>query len=226
MKLKILKMQNKKVGFTLIELIVVLAIIGVLVGILVAVIRPQQIFSRLRDTQRQSDLNRLANAIQTYIAEFAQNPSAIVMTGDLPAGGISGCLGGSTPTIYYSANTQPGTVNTSSPSGLGTFIRGRASTSTAFDGTGWLPVRFASATALNLTALPIDPRNSNYDANPSYYYTYACRTDLNFELNANLEVMTDAETNDGGDVATLYEVGPDKNILPTTTGSNFYPFPQ
>jgi prepilin-type N-terminal cleavage/methylation domain-containing protein len=217
-------MQNKKVGFTLIELIVVLAIIGVLVGILVAVIRPQQIFARLRDTQRQSDLNRLANAIQTYIAEFAQNPSAIVLTGDLPAGGISGCLQGSTPTIYYSANNQPGTVNTTSPSGLGTFTRGRASTSTAVDGTGWLPVRFASATTLNLTALPIDPRNS--DIAGSFYYTYACTKDLNFELDANLEVMTDAEQNDGGDSTVLYEVGPQKNLLPTTSISNvFYPSP-
>jgi prepilin-type N-terminal cleavage/methylation domain-containing protein len=212
-------MQNKKVGFTLIELIVVLAIIGVLVGILVAVIRPQQIFARLRDTQRQSDLNRLANAIQTYIAEFAQNPSAIVLTGDTGIGGTNGCLGGSTPTIYYSASGNPGTTTP--------FTRARASTSTAVDGTGWLPVNFASATTLNLTALPIDPRNSAFNANPSYYYTYACRTDLNFELNANLEVMTDAEQNDGGDVPTLYEVGPDKNILPTTTGpgSNFYPNP-
>jgi len=208
-------MQNKKVGFTLIELIVVLAIIGVLVGILVAVIKPQQIFARLRDTQRQSDLNRLANAIQTYIAEFAQNPSAIVLTGDL--GGINGCLGGSTPTIYYSASGNPGPT--------APFTRARASTSTAVNGTGWLPVNFASATTLNLTALPIDPRNSAFDADPSYYYTYACKTDLNFELDANLEVMTDAEQNDGGDVATLYEVGPNKNILPTTTGPNFYPNP-
>jgi prepilin-type N-terminal cleavage/methylation domain-containing protein len=213
-------MQNKKVGFTLIELIVVLAIIGVLVGILVAVIKPQQIFARLRDTQRQSDLNRLANAIQTYITEFAQNPSAIVLTGDAGIGGTNGCLGGSTPTIYYSASGNPG--NTAP------FTRARASTSTAVNGTGWLPIPFASATTLNLTALPIDPRNSAYNANPSYYYTYACRTDLNFELNANLEVMTDAETNDGGDVTVLYEVGPDKNILPTTTGpgSNFYPYSQ
>ena len=208
-------MQNKKVGFTLIELIVVLAIIGVLVGILVAVIKPQQIFARLRDTQRQSDLNRLANAIQTYIAEFAQNPSAIVLTGDL--GGINGCLEGSTPTIYYSASGNPGPT--------APFTRARASTSTAVNGTGWLPVNFASATTLNLTALPIDPRNSAFDADPSYYYTYACKTDLNFELDANLEVMTDAEQNDGGDVATLYEVGPNKNILPTTTGPNFYPNP-
>jgi prepilin-type N-terminal cleavage/methylation domain-containing protein len=216
-------MQNKKVGFTLIELIVVLAIIGVLVGILVAVIRPQQIFARLRDTQRQSDLNRLANAIQTYIAEFAQNPSAIILTGDPGIGGINGCLGGSTPTIYYSANTQPGTVNTTSPSGLGTFIRGRASTSTAVNGTGWLPVNFASATTLNLTALPIDPRNS--DINGSFYYTYACTRDLNFELNANLEVMTDAERDDGGDSTVLYEVGPQKNLLPSSTSAIFYPNP-
>jgi prepilin-type N-terminal cleavage/methylation domain-containing protein len=212
-------MQNKKVGFTLIELIVVLAIIGVLVGILVAVIKPQQIFARLRDTQRQSDLNRLANAIQTYIAEFAQNPSAIVLTADL--GGINGCLPNASATIYYSANSPNPTVNTPSPSGLGTFNRGRASTSTAVDGTGWLPVRFASATTLNLTALPIDPRNS--DINGSYYYTYACNKDLNFELNANLEVMTDAETNDGGDSTVLYEVGPQKNLLPNATSSNFYP---
>jgi len=211
-------MQNKKVGFTLIELIVVLAIIGVLVGILVAVIRPQQIFARLRDTQRQSDLNRLANAIQTYIAEFAQDPSAIVLTGDPGIGGTNGCVGGSTSTVYYSANTQP----PSAPSG---FNRVRASTSTAVDGTGWLPVKFASATTLNLTVLPIDPRNSNYDANPSFYYTYACRTDLNFELNANLEIMTDAEANDGGDISVLYEVGPSKNILPNTTSTNFYPNP-
>jgi hypothetical protein len=192
-----------------------------LVGILVAVIRPQQIFARLRDTQRQSDLNRLANAIQTYIAEFAQNPSVIVLTGDLPAGGISGCLGGSTPTIYYSANTQPPfSISISSPSG-GTFTRGRPSTSTAVNGTGWLPVNFASATTLNLTALPIDPRNS--DINGSFYYTYACTRDLNFELNANLEVMTDAEINDGGDSSVLYEVGPQKNILPNATSTNFYP---
>jgi len=214
-------MQNKKVGFTLIELIVVLAIIGVLVGILVAVIKPQQIFARLRDTQRQSDLNRLANAIQTYIAEFAQNPSAIVLTADLPAGGISGCLQGSTPTIYYSANTQPTTMNIPSPSGVGTFTREKASTSTAVDGTGWLPVRFASATTLNLTALPIDPRNS--DIAGSFYYTYACTRDLNFELNANLEVMRDTETNDGGDSTVLYEVGPQKNILPSSTRPEFYP---
>jgi prepilin-type N-terminal cleavage/methylation domain-containing protein len=214
-------MQNKKVGFTLIELIVVLAIIGVLVGILVAVIKPQQIFARLRDTQRQSDLNRLANAIQTYIAEFAQNPSAIVLTGDAGIGGINGCLGVSTPTIYYSANTQPASINIPSPSGFGTFTRPRASTSTAVNGTGWLPVNFASATTLNLTALPIDPRNS--DIAGSFYYTYACNRDLNFELNANLEVMRDAEQNDGGDSTVLYEVGPQKNILPNATSTNFYP---
>jgi len=215
-------MQNKKVGFTLIELIVVLAIIGVLVGILVAVIKPQQIFARLRDTQRQSDLNRLANAIQTYIAEFAQNPSAIVLTGDL--GGINGCLPNASATIYYSANTQPTTMNIPSPSGVGTFTREKASTSTAVDGTGWLPVRFASATTLNLTALPIDPRNS--DIAGSFYYTYACTKDLNFELDANLEVMIDAEQNDGGDSTVLYEVGPQKNLLPTTSISNvFYPSP-
>ena len=209
-------MENKKIGFTLIELIVVLAIIGVLVGILIAVIKPQEIFARLRDTQRQADLNSLANAIKAYITEFAQNPSTIVLTADV--GGTNGCVGGASSTVYYSANTQPPTP----PTG---FSRTRATTSKAVDGQGWLPVLFASATILNLTTLPIDPRNSNYNANPSFYYTYACKTDLGFELDANLETTIYAEQNDGGDNPNLYEVGINKNLLPSSTSAVFYPNP-
>jgi prepilin-type N-terminal cleavage/methylation domain-containing protein len=65
-------MNNKenKIGFTLIELIIVLAIVAVLAAILITIIRPQQIFQNLRDTQRMSDLKNLANAINLYMTDM------------------------------------------------------------------------------------------------------------------------------------------------------------
>jgi len=207
-------MEVKK-GFTLVELIVVLAIIAALVGILIAVIKPQQIFARLRDTQRSADLNNLSRAIDIYLAAFASNPNDIQLS---RPSGVTTCIGGTaSATIYYSVATS-GTINLSSPAG-GTFTVASGSTSTAVDGTGWLPVNLATASEVALSQLPLDPRNQ-YDQ--KYYYTYACKSDYSYELNANMEVLTANEQNDGGDNPNLFEVGNNVRILPTTTAPGFY----
>ncbi len=51
-------------GFTLIELVVVMAIIGVLTGL--ATFNFQQARQRARDVQRKNDLKQLANALEVY----------------------------------------------------------------------------------------------------------------------------------------------------------------
>ena len=192
--------MNKKYGFTLVELIVVLAIIAALVGILIAVIKPQQIFARLRDTQRSSDLNNLSRAIEIYLTEFAQSPSSI----RLARPDNTRCFGGTATTVYYS-------VATSGALPFGGAVA-TGNTSTAVDGTGWLPVPLSSSTMVQLAQLPLDPRN---DYASRFYYTYACKVpSYTYELNANLEVMTDTAANDGGNASGLLEVGPDKTILP------------
>jgi prepilin-type N-terminal cleavage/methylation domain-containing protein len=50
--------QNSR-SFTLIELLIVLAIIAILATVLIAIINPGAIFSRARDTKRINDLKIL-----------------------------------------------------------------------------------------------------------------------------------------------------------------------
>jgi prepilin-type N-terminal cleavage/methylation domain-containing protein len=228
-----------KKGFTLIELIIVLAIIAVLVAILIAVLKPGQMFARLRDTQRTADLNTISKAIDVYLTDLAQNPSAIAMTASgtvvratssltysiTISDPLGGCVGGATPTIFYSAPSDGGATGTLTGPG-GSFSAIRATSSRAVDGTGWVPIPFTSSGIINLTALPIDPRNTAINANPSYYYTYACKTDFGYELDARLEINTSTalNSNDGGDIDFLYEVGSNKKLLPNATSVLFYPY--
>jgi prepilin-type N-terminal cleavage/methylation domain-containing protein len=57
-------------GFTLVELLIVLALIAILAAILIAVINPGAIMTRGRDTQRKGDLRNLAAATDAYIADI------------------------------------------------------------------------------------------------------------------------------------------------------------
>jgi prepilin-type N-terminal cleavage/methylation domain-containing protein len=60
---------NKKNGFTLIELIIVIAIISILFGIIVTVINPAQKIAKAYDSQRLSDMNALNKAIQQFFID-------------------------------------------------------------------------------------------------------------------------------------------------------------
>ena len=228
-------MNNKenKIGFTLIELIIVLAIVAVLAAILITIIRPQQIFQNLRDTQRMSDLKNLANAINLYMTDMQNKGQDIVLTPSgtvltVPNGQILnqpnvGCKGGATPTIFYSTANVGGT--STGFSGARATTTRTVATSTTENPPGWLPVPIATSSLVQLPSLPIDPRNSlDASTQNSFYYTFACNlSDLSFELNARLEIKTNEMQNDGGDVNSLYEVGTNLNILPNATSSHFYP---
>lgn len=77
--------MKNKLGFTLIELVVVMAIVSVLTGL--ATFNFQQARQRARDVQRKNDLKQLANALEVYKND--QNPQAYpAAISDLVTGGF------------------------------------------------------------------------------------------------------------------------------------------
>lgn len=59
---------NKK-GFTLVELLIVIAVISIIAGVLLIQLRPAQIMQKSRDSQRLQDLRTLQNAINLALTE-------------------------------------------------------------------------------------------------------------------------------------------------------------
>jgi len=56
-------MKNKKSGFTLLEILLVVGIIAILAGITIVAINPSKQLAQVRNTERKSDIKQIANAI-------------------------------------------------------------------------------------------------------------------------------------------------------------------
>jgi len=61
--------KNKKRGFTLIEVLVVIAMIAILAAIVIVAINPARQFAQARDSQRTANVNAILNAIGQNIAD-------------------------------------------------------------------------------------------------------------------------------------------------------------
>lgn len=71
-------MKNKRnLGFTLVELLVVIVIIGVLMAVIFVALDPGKRFGEARDAQRWSEVNSVLNAVLKYQVDN---------DGDLPSG--------------------------------------------------------------------------------------------------------------------------------------------
>lgn len=66
--------RNVKFGFTLVELLVVMAILGVLVTLVAGGYRSAQF--RSRDAQRKSDLKQIVNALELFYSDHGSYPGS------------------------------------------------------------------------------------------------------------------------------------------------------
>lgn len=217
--------RNRTQGFTLLELLIVIAIIAILSVILVLVLNPAETLKKSRDAQRISDLNTLKTAIGLVVT---------ASTTPYLSASNANCIGGASPKIFYSKDASfscAGPVNMGADSASSSISNYCSGTTTAtIDGNGWLPINFGWLPGGSpISNLPLDPVNT-VSATPvagDFVYRYACQSaggtkpSYVFELNAALEsaaytIDDDKTDKDGGDNTSMFEVGTDLRLLPAT----------
>jgi len=190
---------NKYSSFTLIELIVVLAIISILVTILIATIKPTEIFKKSRDSKRIADLKNIEKIIDLLYSTYPN---------------FNELNYASTNIVYISLKDTSATcanwINDLPPLPSGYEYRCSANPQN-IDGTGWIPIPFNSFDIINIANLPIDPINK-----PPYYYTFVVGG--SYEITAKLENIPKTKShslaNDDGDHPLILEAGSNKKLTP------------
>ncbi len=170
-------MKTQQKGFTLLELLIVIAILAVLATVAVLVINPVEYLRQARDSQRMNDLAAVKGALDLYA--------------------------GATSTVSYGACPATGRC-TSAP--LSNPFTGACAVVATTDvlGGGWVDVNFGSLSGGSpLPKEPVDPTNSGgyfygYACNTTGY-----ELDTKFESAKYVPMMA----NDGGSQAGFYEIG-------------------
>jgi len=94
--------MRKQSGFTLIEILVVVALIAILAAITIVALNPAKAFADARNTERKAEIAEIANGIGTYltipgkkvsdiggIPACSGTPSAILISGTAGSGEVS-----------------------------------------------------------------------------------------------------------------------------------------
>jgi len=69
--------QNQK-GFTLVEILVVIAILAILAGAVFFALNPTQMFRDARNTRRRQDVDAVAAAVRQYVLRNLQGDPALI----------------------------------------------------------------------------------------------------------------------------------------------------
>ncbi|MDI6717888.1 MAG: type II secretion system protein [Patescibacteria group bacterium] len=182
-------MQMKKnglaKGFTLLELLIVIAILAVLSTIVVLVLNPAEYLKQARDAQRLTDLKAVSSALNLYLSSVTS-----------PSLGTCAAVQCSTGGTTIPGGTSACTQNTGTDVNLTT---------------SWVTVKLTDITSGSpIARYPIDPTS-----NATYHYAYHCSSTANtYELNAKMESDkykngggSDMESKDGGNNVNVYETG-------------------
>ncbi len=186
-------------AFTLIELLIVIAIVAVLGSATVLVLNPTELLAQSRDSSRKTDIKSIDDATMLLIA-------------DSPATSL-----GAANVAYISIpDTSATCANITGlpalPSGW-TYRCVTTANLRKIDGTGWMPTDFRNIKGGSpVSVLPIDPKN---DGSTGSYYVYAAAAG-GFEIDVAVESAKffDSAAKDGGDNGAVFEMGNSLTVAP------------
>jgi prepilin-type N-terminal cleavage/methylation domain-containing protein len=205
------KKGQKQKGFTLVELLIIIAIIAILSVIVIFVLNPAELLRQSRDVNRIADLQTIKSALGLYVIQ-------------------GGAVVGVASTSYLSLSDSAATSsagNQCQSMGSSTIPAGWVNHCASpiyfrnADATGWIPVNFSStAIGSSISQLPVDPLNASSSGK---YYVYQTSGLNRFELTASLESQKyqSVATNDGGIYNDLYETGNDLTLANVDYANSF-----
>ncbi|MEK7181421.1 MAG: prepilin-type N-terminal cleavage/methylation domain-containing protein [Patescibacteria group bacterium] len=193
-------------GFTLLELLITVAIISIVVAVVYVVINPVETLSQARDGRRISEVSSIDEAITLALQ---QNPA--IFEGD-------------SYTIYLSLpDTSPtcdGYVSVLPLISVGPIWHYACVTRENLfkaNGYGWIPMNFSNLAIRPLTSLPIDPVNN---AAKGFYYAYVPGWEIDAKLESKKYSFRGADDRvslDGGDSTSTFEKGQNLLVSPIIT---------
>lgn len=227
---------HSRKGFTLLELLIVIAIIAILSVVLVIVLNPAETLKKSRDAQRISDMNTMKTAIGLYLTSTSTPylggaaSNTTCKTTPTTAWGSAGTF-----KIWYSISGAAAVTDTTLDGSTVATPAVTSATPSLTDSTGWIPINFDTLTGGSpISNLPLDPTNALVSpdtissiSNATLAYRYACaQTPLTFEISAALESIAYTSTDnkmstDGGNSSSYYEVGTNLKILGVNSGTDY-----
>ncbi len=180
-------MNKFKQSFTLVELMIVIAILAILSAIVIFALNPARLFDNFRDSKRVTDISSINKAI-VFMESWNQ----------------SGITYGTTTNVYISLPDSSSTCSSYTlptlPTGY-TYYCSNATNYKNTDGTGWIPINFTvEGSNRYLSSLPVDPVNNN-----SFFYTYY--SGGSYELTAILANPNKNSIDDEGSLTSTFEIG-------------------